>query len=65
MSASRRHFIGHLPCCDRWREVGLAFHDGRREEALQEARRLLETGEAAGCRIGDRVVAEMKREGYL
>lgn len=52
-------------CCARWREIGRAYSEGRKEEAANEATRMLATGEHAGCRVGARVVAMLAREGAL
>ncbi len=52
-------------CCERWREIGLAFTEGRREEAAHEACRMLAAGEHSRCRTGKLVVAQMVAEGWI
>lgn len=65
---SRYHDCGW---CARWKELLEAFHEGRQEEAVQEARRICavrDTKQAAPalfCIMGVHVRAAMRAAGYL
>ena len=52
-------------CCETWREVGLAYHNGRAVEAVREAKRLMNNALMTACVVGRLVIATMKREGAM
>lgn len=52
-----------LDCCSRWREVALAYRDGRSVEAVVAVKN--DRAGAASCRVGRMLVAEMIRCGDL